>query len=391
MGRSVCFDLAASTSIRAGSHTLYPLSALFRPTVNPSVVLLRQNSAIMMSSSSTSNNQLSSTPSASPPSRVVVSENPSPDDTASTSKDIQQALLLPTCLPPNLRRLLITIQHLLRTNDAPSSQDSVIISECVSLIDDHVAELDATMALASTATPHISTAPLRMPSKQSASIEEQNTQPADLQHLREQVQSVNSPIRLVPQEIWQLIFVAARSDWQWVTVFDGQDPAYIVGQVCQKWRRASIRCPQLWSQLVIPAYPSLALLPCVSHLRTVLERSCTIPLTFFFKGRGDVEPEVPTQLLSVLMEYSSRWRSAEFVGMTFAQALLLGNVRGRIPHLQAMSINLCLEDVGDERRDVVSAFEIAPELSHVGVVQNSSGPRAVGQAEPPASASQECP
>ncbi|KAF9012917.1 hypothetical protein BDZ89DRAFT_474786 [Hymenopellis radicata] len=322
-----------------------------------------------MSSSSSSNYQPSSTPTASAPSRIVVSVNSSPDDTAFTSKDIQQALLL---LPPNVQRLIMTIQHLLQTNDAPSSQDSVIISECGRLIDDHVARLDATISLASTATPHICTAPLRMPSKQSPSIDKQMTQRADLQRLRERVHSVNSAVRRIPQEIWQEVFLFVRTHDAQVDVFNPQDPVYAVGQVCQLWHHASQSCPWLWSRVLFSVPRLLDLSQgvvsrlvdlsrgVVSRLREVLKRSRNVPLDFVFTcGCGIVDEE----LLIVLMQYSSRWRSAEFLEMTLANAQLFGNVRGRVPLLESMRLNL--ERGGSERTDVISAFEIAPKLTRV--------------------------
>ncbi|KAF9006370.1 hypothetical protein BDZ89DRAFT_571038 [Hymenopellis radicata] len=71
--------------------------------------------------------------------------------------------------------------------------------------------------------------------------------------------------------------------------------------------------------------------------------------------------EVP--LLYLLMEHSSRWRHAEFMDMTLAEVLILGNVRGRITQLRTVRLDVHWEE--DERTDIVSAFEVAPELSHV--------------------------
>ncbi|KAF8992637.1 hypothetical protein BDZ89DRAFT_121277 [Hymenopellis radicata] len=321
------------------------------------------NSTIIMSSSSTSDDQLSNLP----PSRIGASRNYLLDNTASTSRDGRQALSLPTCLPLNVQHLLIIIQHLLLTNDPPSAQHSVIISKCVRLIDTHVARLDAAMALTSSAKPYISTTPLRMPLNRSASIDEQKTQRADLQRFRERVQSMDSVVRRLPQEIWQEVFLFVRAHGEWVDIFDLRDSVYTVGQVCQQWRRASQSCPRLWSRILILVSRLVDVPQGESHLRTVLERSRSVPLDFGLDcGRRIVSaPETHARMLSVLMQHSSRWRSAEFSAMSLNDALLLENVRGRVPELESITLSeVCLQRTGSERI-VTSAFEIAPKLMRV--------------------------
>ncbi|KAF9005721.1 hypothetical protein BDZ89DRAFT_1049056 [Hymenopellis radicata] len=108
----------------------------------------------------------------------------------------------------------------------------------------------------------------------------------------------------------------------------------------------------------------------MSPLRTVLERSCKVPIDFTFRcGRSLRDEErklrTNTQVLSLLMQYSSRWRHVKFIGISLAEALLLRDVHGRIPLLRSVKLHLCLDSVESERTDMVSAFEIAPELSHV--------------------------
>ncbi|KAF9000795.1 hypothetical protein BDZ89DRAFT_694335 [Hymenopellis radicata] len=282
---------------------------------------------------------MSSTPPTLAASRIVGSTNASLDDAVS-----------------NLSRLLYT-------NDSPSSQHAVFVSEWTRLLDDSIVQLDAAIADAS-AVPSLisSTTPC-------ASINEQKTQRANLRRLRDQVQSVNSTVRQVPPEIWQQIFLFVhQSSDNGMSVFDRRDPVYRIGQVCQKWRRISHHCPRLWSRLYVDGTQVSNLSRGVSHLRTVLERSCRAPLDFIFGYEGssrDEEREVPARLLSLLMQYSSRWRSAEFTGLTFLEALLLRSVRGQIPHLQSVGLALYVEDIGSERADMVTAFEVAPELSQV--------------------------
>ncbi|KAF9000794.1 hypothetical protein BDZ89DRAFT_694257 [Hymenopellis radicata] len=315
-----------------------------------------------MSSSSSSDIQLFSRPPAPAPSSIVASGNSTPF--------IQQPLSLPTCLPSNIQGLLITIKHLLHTNHPPSPQDSVVISEVIRLIDDQVARLDTAMALPSTALPHISTRPFRMPWHQSASRDEQKTQRADVRRLRAQIQSLNSTVRRLPPEIWQEVFLFVRNHEAEVDVFSLLDPVYMVGQVCQLWRRVSQSCPRLWSRFLVSSTKLLKLSWCVSRLRMVLERSGSLPLDFTFSYRpggrrySDTR-EAPAELLTLLMQYSSQWRSAEFITITFAEALLLENVRGRVPEIHSVLLSLNREKFEPEQTNMISAFEIAPKLSQV--------------------------
>ncbi|KAF9012918.1 hypothetical protein BDZ89DRAFT_474811 [Hymenopellis radicata] len=360
MDRSVCFDLASSTSIRASAHSRDRHPLCFCQQSTPTF-LLQQNSTIIMSSSSSSDIQLFSGPPAPAPSSIVASGNSTPF--------IQQPLSLSTCLPSNIQGLLITIKHLLHTNHPPSPQDSVVISEVIRLIDDQVARLDTAMALPSTALPHISTRPFRMPWHQSASRDEQKTQRADVRRLRAQIQSLNSTVRRLPPEIWQEVFLFVRNHEAEVDVFSLLDPVYMVGQVCQLWRRVSQSCPRLWSRFLVSSTKLLKLSWCVSRLRMVLERTGSVPLDFTFSyrrgGRYSDTREAPVELLTLLMQYSSQWRSAEFRAITFAEALLLENVRGQVPEIRSVRLSLIREEFEPEQTNMISAFEIAPKLSQV--------------------------
>ncbi|KAF9000790.1 hypothetical protein BDZ89DRAFT_1050802 [Hymenopellis radicata] len=308
---------------------------------------------------SSSNNQLSSTPTASAASHIFASESAALDDTASVSKDVHQPLLFAKCLP-------MTISRLFRTNDSPSFQDAVFVSEGTSLLDNLIVQLDTAIADTSAVSSIIS-----LTAQCTSIIEKQTAQRRDLQRLREQVRSVSSTVRQLPPEIWQQIFLfVPQSSDDGMDVFDRRDPVYRIGQVCQKWRRISHHCPRLWSRFLISGEQASNSSYGLSPLRMVLERSCKVPLDFAFTcGRSlrNEERKVRTnsQLLSLLMQHSSRWRHVEFMGMSLAEALLLGDVHGRIPLLRSVKLDLCLDSVGSERRDMVSAFEIAPELSHV--------------------------
>ncbi|KAF8914794.1 hypothetical protein CPB85DRAFT_482695 [Mucidula mucida] len=336
MVRSVCSDLA-SQHLHALMPVIFFLSAITR-SQSP---LIPIKLAYMMSSST-----------ASAPSRVVAARRNSSADVAGFTWRIEQIGSLPTSLSSNVQRFLTTIQHLLRTNDAPSSQDTVIVSEFGRLFFDQISRFDpATDTFALATIPHSSATP----SNQSASIDEQKTLRDHLQRLQERVCSITSAVRRIPPEIWEEVFLFVRAHKSQVDVFNPLDPIHVVGQVCQQWRRASHFYPWLWSSILVV----VPILRGISHhnvcrLREVLECSRGLPLEFVFRCNLAFSED----LLSLLMEHSWRWRSAEFSVITTDNALLLQSVRGRVPQLEALTLHV--ERGGFDRRDKISAFEIAP-------------------------------
>ncbi len=187
-------------------------------------------------------------------------------DTASNWEDVQENLSLPAWPPLEVQPILVTLQHLLLTNNPPSSQDSVVVSVCVSIIDDLIAKSDIAIALITSTG---------MPGKQSTPLDEQRTQRTDLQHLRKQVHSISSLVRRLPQEIWQEIFffVHPSEHEDKLNVFNRRSPLYVVGQVCRTWRTASHRHPRLWSELLIVTEDARSQRVGLLRLRTVLERA----------------------------------------------------------------------------------------------------------------------
>ncbi|KAF8889480.1 hypothetical protein CPB85DRAFT_1441340, partial [Mucidula mucida] len=277
------------------------------------------------------------------------------------------------------RRLLVAIQHLLLTNDSPSSQDSVIVSECVRLIDDQVAKLYAAnptaLTLASIAIPRISTPPFFVSSTRSPFLDQQITPRSELLRVRERVQSVASAVRRLPAELWQEVFVFLGNTQ--IDVFNPRDPVYLPGQVCLKWRSMSQSCSRLWSDIYIDVTPQMALDPSsyLSRLHEVVKRSGNFSLDFVLdcseQGKQDQEgQELRVALLVILMQCSFKWRIAHFCCITFSDALVLEDIRGRVPRLESLILEVDGKGVGTEAHEraeleytnIVSAFQIAPNL-----------------------------
>ncbi|KAF8906141.1 hypothetical protein CPB85DRAFT_1563484 [Mucidula mucida] len=312
---------------------------------------------------STSDDQLSSSPKGLLPSRTVIASGnfPPGSSTASTWKDVEQALSIPICLPSAVQPLLAILQDLLLTNNPPSSQDFTVVSECVCLLDDLIAKSDAAIAL--TFTPYD-----QIPGKQTALRNEQKTKRAKLQHLRKRVDSVISVIRRLPQEIWQeIFFFVCSSDHNGnLNVFHLRDPLYVVNQVCRTWRTTSHHHPRLWSQIVIETSRVRSRRESLLRLGMVLERARSVPLDFKFFSRSE-SPGLSVALLSLLTEYSHQWRSAEVHWLTPNEARPLELIRGRVPELQELNVSFTRGGEDVKPTDLISAFQSAPKLLQVGL------------------------
>ncbi|KAF9012907.1 hypothetical protein BDZ89DRAFT_474535 [Hymenopellis radicata] len=243
--------------------------------------------------------------------------------TASATKDAHPGFALPKSLPINLSRLL-------RSNYPPTSQDAVVIWRWICLLDDWLTRLDVAIAQSlilirsTSCDKHRQTrASEGRQKKRRLSFDKLKKQRVDVWRLRAQIQSVNSPGRRVPPEIWQEVFLYVLGDAR-IKVSDRQAPVYVLGRVCQTWRYASRSCPQLWSRLSISVTTPIPLVASsyVSRLGEVLKRSGDVSLDFLFEQRSQ-DHEQCAALLMLLMQYAHKWQRVEFSRITFTEALVL--------------------------------------------------------------------
>ncbi len=210
-----------------------------------------------------------------------------------------------------------------------------------------------------------------MASRNSPLLLRSNGPPSFHTHLLDTTQPddtlVDSPASCrLPSEILQEIF---SHIYERLDVFDLDATHYIVGQVCHKWRTASHSFPRMWSRFVI----CLGSAPynAVARVQTVLQRARNIPLDLVASRwvLGPVEcSEMFSAILALLMEHSSSWECANIEGLTMNDALYLSAIRGRVPILR--SLRLQIEPHSYPRselphKEIVRAFEIAPCLAHL--------------------------
>ncbi|KAF8900622.1 hypothetical protein CPB85DRAFT_156694 [Mucidula mucida] len=259
-----------------------------------------------------------------------------------------------------------TAQHLLNSNEPPTERDIFCIKEQIELLDAFLSEIDNKKALVPEPKDHV----LGL-----------QTRRAEFLQRKERLQAVLAPIRRVPLEILQELFLFATGS---SSSSDGAaDNAlrkipWILSQVCRRWRRVSLSCTELFTA-VLNDLPWLASRrDPYSVLYTVLDRiggnrglrAHIDILNETGAGAVDLNDDDVSQeeiafmfaLLGTLMERSAQWESATFC-MPEVMFMGLSAVRGRVPRLKEVLLHSDNdEDFSWGRLTKIYAFEIAPNL-----------------------------
>ncbi|KAF8178095.1 hypothetical protein K438DRAFT_1978062 [Mycena galopus ATCC 62051] len=169
-----------------------------------------------------------------------------------------------------------------------------------------------------------------------------------------------SPIRRLPPELLQMVFLFAIPNRQWfLTVTQSAMDALRLAQVCSYWRTVALDTSKLWTGVLIRA--STRHQSSIAHLEFYSSHAKASPLTVHchkIPGRS---------FMKKLTSLSHRWSE---ILLTIGNSPLeeLNAVRHKIPLLTSLSLrNLCGRD-GTQTND---AFECAPSLRRVVLTINS--------------------
>ncbi|KAJ7761254.1 hypothetical protein DFH07DRAFT_425026 [Mycena maculata] len=173
--------------------------------------------------------------------------------------------------------------------------------------------------------------------------------------VREQVLQHKNAIRAfrrLPPEIISKILLSALP---FRDPDDTADTPWYLGHICQYWREVALGIPNLWTDIVIMGNNYS-----MQKLETLLARSLNAPLkvVFWFSRGGDA------RLLQKLVDCAPRWSFASLF-VSPAIFVYLTSVRGRIPKLTHLRINVVDYWTGAASADQSNPFEIAPALRDV--------------------------
>ncbi|KAJ6534269.1 hypothetical protein B0H19DRAFT_1271985 [Mycena capillaripes] len=174
-----------------------------------------------------------------------------------------------------------------------------------------------------------------------------------------------SPIRAMPPEILQEIFVACLPTHHCAVMHTSQMPM-LLGHVCRAWRSISLSTPALWSSVhavvtsTVDDRPPAAVIDDCQVLQDWLRRSGDLPLSIsLFVPTGDDENMQP--FMDVILPYSRRWKSlillpARRQGLSALQSLTPEDV----PLLEGLEITDCDHETPDP--DFLRLFAVPPNL-----------------------------
>ncbi|KAJ7269736.1 hypothetical protein C8J57DRAFT_1322967, partial [Mycena rebaudengoi] len=167
-------------------------------------------------------------------------------------------------------------------------------------------------------------------------------------------------LRRMPTELLSLIFI-------YCTPHDRMT-LWRLSQVCGRWREILITQPCFWVDITIDlrhTYPSNSIdADSEFRLRTRLQRSQQLPLN----EQDEHQRERTFKLMQILLEYCTRWEAFTIEGSEDL-LLYLSRIRGRLPLLKELKIELSYDTVDDDIEPELDMFEIAPKLQQLSVNQ----------------------
>ncbi|KAF7294610.1 F-box domain-containing protein [Mycena indigotica] len=194
----------------------------------------------------------------------------------------------------------------LRSNYSPELLESKLIVETMSTIDNHLARYTSEAA------------------RVRAMLEALLTRREELIRFKACCSSVLAPIRKLPPEILQAIFLACLDHKPNVIP--------ITGQICQHWRKITISTPELWSNISVGRTRFMAHEKYQDLAALFLERSSNLPLSI------SLRQPVSDALISTLVEHTQRWRKLNLISTKYTFYLSIALSTLVFPLLETLEI-----------------------------------------------------
>ncbi|PPQ68905.1 hypothetical protein CVT26_001844 [Gymnopilus dilepis] len=258
----------------------------------------------------------------------------------------------------------------LNSNYVPSLPEVLEIKHYVNVVDEKLVGFDEEIA------------------ELAARLEELNNKRARVQEVRDAHQALISPVRRLPPEVLQMIFVWCLPQNRNAVMHATEAPV-LLGRICSEWRRISLSTPEVWSTLhIVPPNVNFSN-PTSSETRFKrkrdiiemwLARSGACPLSIsvvWFAGESEDEIKLCATLLEVLVPLCKRWRSLDFQVPLKMFKPFRGLTVEDVPLLEGMSLmdnRTPLDvEVNDRWPDTLNFVENSPRLRHFGLTFFSGG------------------
>ncbi|KAJ7762499.1 hypothetical protein B0H16DRAFT_1311600 [Mycena metata] len=191
------------------------------------------------------------------------------------------------------------------------------------------------------------------------SIDELTKERDDINAYVDAHKALISPVRRLPLDIIQEIFVACLPTHR-NCVMSAVEAPVLLGRVCSSWRAISLNTPRLWCRLHIVEPASFGprsasfeekLVQRLETTKTWLGRSGNCPLSISLEGSPAFRPSggiQPIQLPAgfpplvpgaVLIPFASRWQNITLCASWMALEVLSTLTEADVPRLRSMEIN----------------------------------------------------
>lgn len=233
------------------------------------------------------------------------------------------------------------------TLQAPDDTEIVAIKNYISTVDNLLDVIDADLEL------------LNVLAKRMAKVRE------EMQRILVNHRTILSPIRRLPNELLtKILWLSCPfiEDMKYSPSLEQKIAPFILSQVCSGWRNFIIGTPKLWSQIRIDGSEGPWSQPLVEEW---ILRSGDHPLSIQISNLKLNEAQellCVTPILRALVAESRRWKRASVV---LSQSMVLANlssIKGRLPLLESLYINVTFCEVSMRPIDLL---ENTPNLRRI--------------------------
>ena len=246
----------------------------------------------------------------------------------------------------------------INTNYIPNTAEIQEIKEYLSEVDQELFQLNAKIT------------------EMTAVLMELNKTRDCLQTVASQHQALISPVRRLPPELLQVIFVYCLPTHGNAVMHASDGAPVLLGRVCSEWRRISLSTPEVWSSLhIAPPIVTFSNLTS-SEARFAREREliemwlgrsgiCPLNISFVWHA-NDSEDEIRlcVSLLEALVPRCGRWRMLDFQAPLTMFKPFVGLTVKDVPLLEGFSLmdNRTAVNVVDKWPESLIFAESAPNL-----------------------------
>ncbi|KIM44128.1 hypothetical protein M413DRAFT_443171 [Hebeloma cylindrosporum] len=224
-----------------------------------------------------------------------------------------------------------TFSDKLNTNYVPGDTEIAEIKQYVSSVHHKLTQYDARIA------------------ELEAALQEITKKRTELHTIVSAHEALISPLRRLPPEILQLIFVWCLPQ-NHNSVMHASEAPVLLGRVCSEWRRISLATPEVWASLHIvppnvnfsnPGSSAARFERKRELVKMWLERSGACPLSIslvWFAGDSEEEVKLCASILEVLVPMCGRWKTLDFQVPLKMFTPFIGLTVEDVPLLEGMSL-----------------------------------------------------